>query len=162
MLQDNTSFLTYTNTEMGFAMKYPPDWKVRENDVLRRYKVMFIPPNRGAYVAVGITSNVTPEVLARMKASEEQAPSSMSPGIRHFEGDYKHFSLSGYPAVRIIRTKNYEGPWQPYDVKGMVYGTLVDTTFYTVAYDVTPPEDFPRYLQTAQSMIDSFQIISKQ
>ena len=39
---------------------------------------------------------------------------------------------------------------------------LQQVKFYTVGYDVMPPEDFPKYLQTAQSMIDSFEITSKQ
>jgi len=140
-------------------MKYPHDWKVNENDILNRYKVMFRPSSKGAYVAVRITNNVTPEVLARMNTPANKTPSYMSPGTRLLEGDYKHYSLSGYPAVRLVQIQSYEEPSQLYDIKSMVYGTLVDTKFYTVGYAVTPPEGFPRYLQSAQAMIDSFKII---
>jgi hypothetical protein len=38
----------------------------------------------------------------------------------------------------------------------------VDTKFYSVGYAVTPPEGFPRHLQSAQSMINSFQIMNRQ
>ena len=116
--------------ELGFTMKYPSDWKVNENDILNRYKVMFRPPTKGAYVAVGITNNVTPKVLACMKTHKNNTTSGMYEGIKYFQGDHKHYSLSGYPAVRIVRIKSYEGPGQPYDVKGMLYGTLVGKVLY--------------------------------
>jgi hypothetical protein len=156
---NNANFLAYVNTALDLTIKYPSDWKVNENDILNRYEVMFAPSSKGVYVAVGITNNVT---LRPTKTHANITPLYMSPGTRLLEADYKHYSLSGYSAVRLVQIQSYEGPSQPYDVKSMVYGTFVDTKFYTVGYAVTPPEDFPRYLQTAQSMIDSFQIISKQ
>jgi hypothetical protein len=103
-------------------------------------------------------NNITPKELARIKASGNKTPSN----IRLLEGDYKHYSLSGYPAVRLVQIQSYDGPGQPYEVKSVVYGTLVGTNYYTIGYVVTPPEIFPRYLHTAQLIIDSFQIISKQ
>jgi len=50
---------------------------------------------------------------------------------------------------------------QPHDVKSMMLGTIVGGKTYGVDYGVLP-ERFPDYLQTAQTMIDSFQIITKQ
>jgi hypothetical protein len=96
-------------------MKYPHDWIVNENDILNRYKVIFIPPTRGVYVAIGIMENITPKVLARIRTSGNKTPSN----IRLLEGDYKHYSLSGYPAVRLIQIQSYDGPGQPYDVKSV-------------------------------------------
>ena len=90
-------------------MRYPYDWIVNENDILNRYKVIFIPPSRGVYVAVGIMNNITPKVLARIRASGSKTPSN----IKLLEGDYKHYSLSGYPAVRLVQIQSYDGPWQP-------------------------------------------------
>jgi hypothetical protein len=43
----------------------------------------------------------------------------------------------------------------------MLYNVILNGKWYKVVYVVTPPEDFSKYLQTAQSMIDSFQIINK-
>lgn len=79
-------------------------------------------------------------------------------------------TLSGYHAIRLMQIQRYEGPGQPYspqypephDAKIMTYGLLLGTKSYSVMYGILPPEDFPKYLQTAQLMIDSFQIISKQ
>jgi hypothetical protein len=124
---------------------------------------MFAPSSKGVYLAIGITNNVTSKKeIARVKTPANKTPSYMSPGTRPIETDYKHYSLSGYPAVRLVLIQSYEGPGQPYDVKSMVYGTLINTKFYTVGYAVTPTEDFSRYLQAAQSMSNSFQIISNQ
>lgn len=47
-------------------------------------------------------------------------------------------------------------------LKAMTYNVLLNGKWYKVTYLVSQPEDFPIYLQTAQSMIDSFQIISRQ
>lgn len=91
--QPMSGFLTYTSTELGFTMKYPHDWKLNENDILNRYKVMFIPPSKGVYVAVGIINNITQKELARIRTSGNKTTSYSSSNIRLLEGDYKHYSL---------------------------------------------------------------------
>ena len=40
----------------------------------------------------------------------------------------------------------------------MGYDLILGGKRYVVAYSAAPPERFPIHLQTAQSMIDSFQI----
>lgn len=69
------------------------------------------------------------------------------------ELDVSRYFLSGHPAIRIIETSSEPG------LKAMTYNVLLNGK---VTYLVSQPEDFPIYLQTAQSMIDSFQIISRQ
>jgi hypothetical protein len=90
----------------------------------------------------------------------------LTPSEDLIELDIIHYLLSGYRAIRIVETQSFGGPGQPisskaYDAKGMIYSIILDGKFYKVAYMVTSPERFPKYLQTAQSMIDSFQIINK-
>jgi hypothetical protein len=90
----------------------------------------------------------------------------LTPGEKLIELDVSHYVLSGHRAIRIIETQSFGGPGQPissksYDAKGMIYSVILNGKFYKVAYMVTPPERFPKFLQTAQSMIDSFQIINK-
>jgi hypothetical protein len=103
---NNANFLTHTNTDLDLTMKYPSDWKVSENDILNRYEVMLAPPSNGVYVAVGIINNVTSKEIACMKTPiANKTPSYMSPGTRLLEADYKHYSLSGYPAVRLVQIK---------------------------------------------------------
>jgi hypothetical protein len=71
------------------------------------------------------------------------------------ELDVSRYFLSGHPAIRIIETSSEPG------LKAMTYNVLLNGKWYKVTYLVSQPEDFPIYLQTAQSMIDSFQIISR-
>lgn len=93
--------------------------------------------------------------------------SQLLPGENVLELDVSRYFLSGHPAIRLIEIQSFGGPEQPtssepYDVKGMVYNVILNGKWYKVSYIVTPPQDFPKQLQAAQSMIDSFQIISRQ
>jgi hypothetical protein len=45
--------------------------------------------------------------------------------------------------------------------KNMELLTVVDNKLYMMGYSA-PSEKFPNYIQTAQTIIDSFQIISRQ
>ena len=82
------------------------------------------------------------------------------------ELDVSHYVLSGHRTIRIIETQSFGGPGEPisskpYDAKGMIYNIILGGKFYKVAYMVSPPESFPKYLQTAQSMINSFHIMNR-
>ena len=175
--QDNTNFLTYTNTNLGFTIKYPHNWTVDESTITIRNEVIFTPPDKGGIVGVMI-ENLTPEEAARINASSSSAitnasatqiPLNLSSSTKLFEFNPNGYFLSGHHAIRLIEIQSYGGPRQPYspqypephDAKIMLYGFILGTKSYSVMYSISPPEDFPRYLQTAQSMIDSFQIINK-
>jgi hypothetical protein len=172
--QDNTNFLTYTNTNLGFTIKYPPDWTVDESNIAIHNEVIFVPQDKGAIVGVMI-GNLTPEEAALINASSSaitnasasQIPSNLYSITKLLEIVPKGYFLSGHHATRLMQIQRYGGPGQPYspqypephDAKIMTYGLLLGTKSYSVMYGISPPKDFPKYLQTAQSMIDSFQII---
>jgi DNA-binding GntR family transcriptional regulator len=60
----------------------------------------------------------------------------------------------------MIETVNYGEPDYPLkDIKSM---RLLDNKVYMIHYDATPSDKFPNYLQQAQAIIDSFQIIIRQ
>jgi hypothetical protein len=174
--EDNANFLTYTNPDLGFTIKYPPYWTVDESNIAIRNEVIFVPPNKGAIVGVMI-NNLTPEEAALINASSSaitnasanQIPSNLSSSVKLLEVDPNGYLLSGHHAIRLIQIQSYGGPGQPYspqypephNAKIMTYGLLIGTKSYSVLYGISPPEDFPKYLQIAQSMIDSFQIISR-
>ena len=174
--QDNTNFLTYTNTKLGFTIKYPPDWTVDNSYIPIRNEVIFVPPDKGAIVGVMI-GNLTPEEAALINASSfaitnasaNQIPSNLSSSAKLLEINPNGYFLSGHRAIRLVQIQSYGGPGQPYspqypvphEAKIMTYGLLLGTKSYSVLYGISPPEDFPKYLQTAQSMINSFQIINK-
>jgi hypothetical protein len=176
--QYSANFLTYTNTNLGFTIKFPSDWTVDNSYIPIRNEVIFAPPDKGGFVAVMIR-NVTLEEATRINASSSsditndsatQIPSNLSSSTKLFEFNPNGYFLSGHHAIRLIEIQSYGGPGEPYspqypephDAKIMLYGLLRGTKSYSVMYSVSPPEDFPKYLQTAQSMINSFQIIRKQ
>ena len=153
---------------------------MEESYIPIRNEVIFAPPDKGGIVGVMI-GNVTPEEAARINASSSssaattndsatQIPSNLSSSTKFLEFNPNGYFLSGHHAIRLIEIQSYGGLGQPYspqypelhDAKIMLYGVLLGTKSYSVMYGISPPEDFPKYLQTAQSMIDSFKIISKQ
>jgi hypothetical protein len=167
--QDN--FLTYTNTDFGFTIKHPPNWTVNDMDIVNGHAVVsFSSPDRVGVVFVQIQNATQGEIAVynmNDSAKTNTIKTHLTPGERLIELDVSHYALLGHRAIRIIETQSFGGSGQPisskpYDAKGMVYSIIVGGKFYKVAYIVVPPERFPNYLQTAQSMIDSFQIISKQ
>jgi hypothetical protein len=51
-----------------------------------------------------------------------------------------------HPAIRLIETSSQ------LDLKAMVYNVMLNGKWYKVTYFVSPPEDFPRYLQAAHCL----------
>ena len=170
--QNNANFLTYTNKDLGFSIKYPSNWTVNISNILNDHKVAsFTSADKVGIVFVQIENATQGEIAVynmNNSAKTNTIRTHLTPGERLIELDVSHYVLSGHPAIRIIETQSFGGPGQPissskpYDAKGMIYSVILGGKFYKVAYSVTPPERFPRYLQTAQSIIDSFQIISNQ
>jgi PsbP-like protein len=168
--QDNTNFLTYTNTYLSFTIKYPSDWTINESDIVNGHKVAsFTSADRVGIVFVQIENATQHEIAVynmNDSAKSNTIRTHLTPGERLIELDVTHYLLSGHPAIRIIETQSFGGPGQPisskpYDAKGMIYNVILGGKFYKVAYMVTQPDEFLRYLHTAQSMIDSFQITSR-
>jgi hypothetical protein len=167
---DNANFLTYTNTDLGFTIKYPSNWIVNDRDIVNGHEVVsFTSSDRVGIVFVQI-ENATQHEIAVYNMNDSAKTNTirthLTPGERLIELDVNHYVLSGHPAIRIIETQSFGGPGQPisskaHDAKGMIYNVVLGGKFYKVAYMVTPTERFPNYLQIAQLMINSFQIINK-
>jgi len=158
--QDSTNFLTYTNTDLGFTIKYPSDWTVDDANVTNDQTVKFTSADRVGHLFVMIGNATQAQiVVANMNNESEKANAireSLSSNENLLELDTNRYFLSGHPAIRLVETSSQ------LDIKAMVYNVLLNGKWYKVTYFVSPPEGFPKYLQTAQSMIDSFQIISRQ
>jgi hypothetical protein len=61
--QNNTSFLTYTNTELGFTIRYPWNWTVNASDTINGHKVTsFTSPDRVGVVFVQIENATRGEI----------------------------------------------------------------------------------------------------
>jgi hypothetical protein len=170
---DNANFLTYTNTDLGFTIKHPSNWTVndRNNNIVNGHRVVsFTSQDRVGIVFVQVQNATQYEIAVynmNDTAKSNTIRTHLTPGEKLIELDVNHYVLSGHSAIRIIETQSFGGPREPisskpYDAKGMIYSVIIGGQFYKVAYMVTPPERFPMYLQTAQSMIDSFQIMNRQ
>jgi hypothetical protein len=162
----SSNFLTYTNTDLGFTMKYPSDWTVDDSKIAIN-SVGFKSPDGVGIVVVGIV-NVGPNETGAL-STQNLTKGISSPGVRVIETNTNDYFLSGHPAHRVILIGGFGGPGEPgasqgiepHDVKMMVIAANVSGKGYSVGY-LSPPERFNDNLQTAQTMIESFQIISKQ
>lgn len=172
--QDNTNFHTYVNTDLGFTIKYPSDWTADESHI-GDGTIAFRSPDRSGFVVAGVsnlkpneTGIMSPQNLTNL-SRQIIIPHLQVPGQRLIEVNTNGYFLSGHPAIRVIMINSFGGPGepgatqgiQPHDVKSMMLGTIVGGKKYGVGYGALP-ESFPTYLQTAQAMIDSFQIIIRQ
>ena len=171
--QNNANFITYINTNLGFTIKHPSDWTVidRNNNTVNGHKVVsFTSPDSVGIIFVQIQNATQYEIAVynmNDSAKTNTIRTHLTPGEEIIELDVAHYLLSGHPAIRIIETQSFGESGEPisskpYDAKGVIYSIVLGEKFYKVAYMITPPERFPNYLQIAQSMINSFKIISKQ
>jgi photosystem II reaction center protein PsbP len=159
LAQVNSSFLTYTNTDLGFTMKYPSDWTIDEKNV-SSFTVRFISPDiykDGIASVHTFETGKTIEGVANSLSSNESLDEAH--GVKLIEVDKNGYFLSGHPALRIIYSQRFVT--EPHDLKFMGFVAILGGKEYMIMY-AAPPESFPNQLQTAQTMIDSFQIISKQ
>ena len=169
--QDSANFLTYTNTNLGFTIKYPSNWTVNASNIINGHKVTsFTSPDTLGFVFVQVQNATQYEIAVynmNDSAKINTIRTHLTPGEEIIELDVSHYVLSCHPAIRIIETQSFGKSgepiaYKPYDAKGMIYNIVLDGKFYKVAYMVSPPESFPKYLQTAQLMIDSFQAMNIQ
>jgi hypothetical protein len=82
---------------------------------------------------------------------------------RFLELDANNFYLSGQPAVKIVQIRNNETGLEDSanaQYKSMSLVTIVEGKAYFVSY-IAQPEIYPKNLQTAQTIIDSFEITNK-
>jgi hypothetical protein len=154
------NFLTYTNVNYGFTIKYPSDWKVYDSNIATM-GITFKSPDGLGNVEVAIKKTSLPlDILISHYLLEAKAH-----GFRLAELNNNTHFLSGHPAIRIIGIESFGKPGElpsstgsPHELKMMVYDIVLGGKLYHVRY-VSPPENYLTYLPIAQHMIDSFQII---
>jgi hypothetical protein len=157
------NFLLYTNPDDDFKFWYPSDWSINEGNITHSGVVIQSPDKAGKILVSAI--NVGP-------AESKMTPAELATGIlsskndsrsRFIELDASNYFLSGHPAVKIVQIRNnYTGLDDSADTqyKSMSLVTLVEGKAYFVSY-IAQPELFHKYLQTAQTIIDSFEITNR-
>jgi hypothetical protein len=126
-------------------------------------EVRFTSPDGGGTILVSVINHSLPNETRLSTQDLAKEIISPSPGKKVIEVNANDYFLSGHPAVRVIGIQSYaasEGI-EPYDAKTMIIAAPLSGKVYSVGY-ASLPERFNDYLQTAQTMIESFQIMSKQ
>jgi hypothetical protein len=103
--QASTNFLTYTNRDLGFTMKYPSDWTVNNTRVTNNHTVRFTSADRVRHLFVTIR-NATPAemIIATMNDDSEKANAvreSLNSNANLLELDTSRYFLSGHAAIRL-------------------------------------------------------------
>jgi hypothetical protein len=70
--QHNANFLTYTNTNLGFTIKYPSDWTVNTTKISSDHRVKFTSADGIRNVLVEVR-NATDEQMAIATTNDESA-----------------------------------------------------------------------------------------
>jgi hypothetical protein len=157
-------FVLYTNPDKDFKIWYPSDWSINEGNITHSGAIIASPDKAGRIIVSArnvspIESNMTAPELAKSVLSSSQNDSRS----RFIELDANNFFLSGHPAVKIVQIRNNgTGLEDSADVqyKSLSLVTIVEGKAYFVSY-IAQPEIYPNYLQTAQTIIDSFEITNK-
>lgn len=157
------NFLLYINPDDDFKVWYPPDWSINEGNITHSGAVIESPDRAGKILVSAINispaeSKMTPAELATSILSSQNDRRS-----RFIELDATNYFLAGHQAVKIVQIKNNDTGLDDSantQYKSMSFVTLVEGKAYFVSY-IAQPELFPKYLQTAQTIIDSFEITNR-
>lgn len=146
------NFLTYTNSDYGFTIKYPSNWVVDETNITGMTRVKFHSPDHLAGILVDVR-NLRPNETGMSLDNISQILVAKHQYVRLLEINRENYFLSGYPAIWSVGIT-------PHDIKTMMLFTIIGGKFYGIAY-LSPSETYTNYLPLAQEMIDSFQVISR-
>ena len=146
--QHTMNFLTYANTDLGFKIKYPSDWKSTVtkgsggSNYVVFYPVLYFSSGRNiSTVLVGVddvNATTLDELISQYKSSERKII------------DESKTTLSGLPAHKIVIQSDASRTTT-------VQFTLKDGKQYGISYDFGQSDDLP----IIQQMIDSFRITTK-
>lgn len=150
------TFEDYFNDELGFGVRYPNDWVIKENVDPNTVYFNAPPPNDRTVSTMIIRekldhSNATLKELKNAVIRDTTNNSNKS--ITLVDVNDKDYSLGGYPAIR------FETIMDPGIVKQkmIVFGTIVDNDYYMfmVTSDLSK---FDSYASNFQGMLSSFWI----
>jgi PsbP-like protein len=150
-----SNFLTYTNTDYGFTLKYPPDWIVVDvtNKTSSLTGVKFTSRDGIGNVIVSKFNLRPNETGMSIDDLAKGIISHNLPESKIIELNSNTYFLSGRPAIRTIEIRMNESPMP--QVKMMSFVTTSGQNMYTVVYG-SISEKFPDYLQTVQPMMIHF------
>ena len=158
--EDGSNLLTYTNTNLGFTFQYPSSWKLHVDDEQTRgFFTLYSADNvSSVLIHVGpIERNYTGLSLEQYAIKYTwDIPSFVYGNVKPIEVNTNTYYLSGHRAARIIETMSSSN-----HLKQMSLVLPLNNKQYAVDY-IAPTDQFSNYLQQAQAIMDSFQLINKQ
>jgi len=148
----SSNWLTYENSQGGFKILYPPDWKWEIPPEINPMVVFLSPPDSFEASAVVF---VTVENVADFTLDEYTQltieGAKQSPFFSLIESSKTE--LAGFSAQKIVYTDQIFS--EPINFITVI--TVADGIGYGVTY-LANPDLYSDYLQTGQQMIDSFEI----
>lgn len=158
-------FLTYENAEYGVKIKYPEGWSKKETP--SDYRISFISPDTYSQFSVEVLKGerFDAAILDRMAELMIEDIKNSAAGRVNFEEDVKT-SIANMPARKLVYTGNFEVETLERGKqlmtlrimkiiavkKGAIY--LLNYAGGTKAYR---GNSYPKYLDIAHEMIDSFE-----
>jgi hypothetical protein len=153
----HVSFLTYTNIDYGFTIKYPSNWSVDDKNI-SSLGVRFKSPDNSGSVLIGIrNATMTETKMSLGNLSKEILMHPPTSGFKFIELNTDSYFLSGHHGIKTVGI----GSVGIKTVKINSLETILNEKLYQVDY-LSPPDVYYNNLVIVQEMFDSFQIIQKQ
>lgn len=150
----STPFLTYTNQDAGFTVRYPPDWEQSES--VQGTVVLFKSPAEGptdqVRESVGVSTEQLPSASYTLDAYTSAAMRQIQQAIPAFQLiASQSATLAGHPAHELV----YTGTQDTTALEWLQLYTIVDGTSYILTF-AAAPDSFTQFEATARAMFDSF------
>jgi ankyrin repeat protein len=152
--EESSGYLTYTNKAYGYKIKYPENWFKKEGDNI----VSFISPKDNASDVFAVNLNITNEFLNDKQITLDQY---VNLGLEYTKKfvitdfnvvESSETNLAGIPSKRIIAT----GKQGELSLKFLRICAINNNRAYNITYTAVL-DTYPKYLNTAQEIIDSFE-----
>lgn len=158
--QEVVQLQVYDNQNKGIKINYPANWRVQEGGDVFAETVTFLPPLTEESEAVNARVIVTLENLRRPISIDEYKQSVMQQ-VQTTGTDAK-VSDRSRPTTTLGNRRAYEIRYEITEKntqwKKLERGTLNDKTAYVITYE-SPIDAYSKSLNTAQQMMNSFQIL---
>ena len=160
----STHLVLYTSPDDDFKFWYPSDWSVNEGNITNSGVVISSPDMGGKILVSAMNLSPTEAKMTTSELAKSVLLSQNDSRSRLIELNPSNYFLSGYSALKIVQVRTTDVGLDDYtasgEYKSMSLIALVQGKAYFVSY-IAEPEKYPNYLQTAQTVIDSFEIASK-
>jgi hypothetical protein len=156
---DNATYLPYEDSDLGFTIDYPSDWKIDRENTASYTVASFDSPNETTSVNVRVFPSSDYESIKEYgdKTFKESKDDTLLAYYRN-----STTLLSGKLAIKAIYLTTSSGLFGSTTSKAMMFATLVPekNSIYAIVY-FSKPQNFNNSRPVVEKMIDSFKISGK-